>query len=88
MPGALMASFAIPFRPAGPGEVLVRVGAAAVNNTDIWTREGAYGLPGQPDAKAGWRGGIRFPRIQGGDIAGLVVAIGTGVPPTKLMTDS
>lgn len=56
----------------GPGQVLVRVGAAAVNNTDVWTREGAYGLPGRPDAKAGWRGAVEFPRIQGGDIAGVV----------------
>lgn len=59
-----------------PHEVLVRVTAAAVNNTDIWTREGAYGLPGKPDAKAGWRGPIHFPRVQGGDIAGVVVAAG------------
>jgi NADPH:quinone reductase-like Zn-dependent oxidoreductase len=65
-----------PVPTAGSGEVLVRVGAAAVNNTDIWTREGAYGLPGQPNARSGWRGAVRFPRVQGGDIAGLVVAIG------------
>jgi NADPH:quinone reductase-like Zn-dependent oxidoreductase len=73
-----------PVPTAGPGEVLVRVGAAAVNNTDIWTREGAYGLPGQPDAKSGWRGPIRFPRVQGGDIAGVVVAAGAGVPADVL----
>lgn len=73
-----------PVPTAGSGEVLVRVGAAAVNNTDIWTREGAYGLPGQPDAKAGWRGAIRFPRIQGGDIAGSVVATGEDVPADLL----
>jgi NADPH:quinone reductase-like Zn-dependent oxidoreductase len=68
-----------PAPAAGRGGVLVRVGAAAVNNTDIWTREGAYGLPGRPDAKAGWRGPIEFPRIQGGDIAGTVVEAGAGV---------
>ena len=73
-----------PVPTAGPGEVLVRVRAAAVNNTDIWTREGAYGLPGRPDAKAGWRGALRFPRIQGGDIAGQVVAIGTDVAEALL----
>ena len=29
-------------RPAqGPGEALVRVTAAALNNTDIWSQEGA-----------------------------------------------
>ncbi|WP_331459406.1 zinc-binding dehydrogenase [Saccharothrix sp. NRRL B-16348] len=64
----------------GEGEVLVRVTAAAVNNTDIWTREGAYGLPGRPEALAGWRGPLTFPRVQGGDIAGVVDAVGPGVP--------
>lgn len=60
------------------GEVLVRVVAAAVNNTDIWTREGAYGLPGDPNAKAGWRGPVDFPRVQGGDIAGVIAEVGSG----------
>jgi NADPH:quinone reductase-like Zn-dependent oxidoreductase len=60
----------------GPGEVLVRVTAAALNNTDVWTREGAYGTAADPDALSGWRGPIDFPRIQGGDIAG--VAVGSG----------
>ncbi|WP_329366764.1 zinc-binding dehydrogenase [Streptomyces sp. NBC_00669] len=60
------------------GEVLVRVGAVALNNTDLWTREGAYGRPGDPKAAAGWRGPIDFPRIQGADVAGRVVAVGAG----------
>ena len=68
-----------PVPAAAAGEVLVRVGAAAVNNTDIWTREGAYGLPGQPEARAGWRGPVDFPRVQGGDIAGTVVEVGADV---------
>lgn len=59
----------VPVPRPGHGEVLVRVSAAGVNNTDVWTREGAYGLPGQPEALAGWRGPVDFPRIQGGDIA-------------------
>jgi len=63
------------------GEVLVRVRATALNNTDLWTREGAYGLPGDPNALAGWRGKIEFPRIQGADVAGVVVATGVGVDP-------
>ena len=62
-----------------PGEVLVRVGAAALNNTDLWTRQGAYGRPGDPDALAGWRGPLDFPRIQGADVAGQVAAVGAGV---------
>ncbi|WP_329215536.1 zinc-binding dehydrogenase [Streptomyces sp. NBC_00683] len=69
-----------PLPGVGPGQVLVRVGAAAVNNTDVWTREGAYGLPGRPEAKAGWRGTLDFPRIQGGDIAGVISATAQDVP--------
>ncbi|MFI2782020.1 zinc-binding dehydrogenase [Streptomyces sp. ALB3] len=64
---------------AQPGEVLVRVGAVALNNTDLWTREGAYGRPGDPEARSGWRGPVDFPRIQGADVAGRVVAVGAGV---------
>lgn len=60
----------------GPGDVLVRVAAAGCNNTDLWTREGSYGVSGDPGAKAGWVGPIDFPRIQGGDVAGTVVAAG------------
>lgn len=60
-----------------PGQVLVRVSSTALNNTDLWTREGAYGLPGDPRALAGWRGPIDFPRIQGADVAGHVVDVGS-----------
>jgi NADPH:quinone reductase-like Zn-dependent oxidoreductase len=73
----------VPTPRPGPGEVLVRVGAAALNNTDLWTRDGAYGLPGDPEAKAGWRGPLDFPRIQGGDVAGTVVALGEGVAASR-----
>ncbi|GAA4866068.1 zinc-binding dehydrogenase [Saccharopolyspora cebuensis] len=61
------------------GEVLVQVSAVALNNTDLWTREGAYGRPGDPEALSGWRGPIDFPRIQGADVAGEVVAVGADV---------
>lgn len=60
-------------------EVLVRIGAVALNNTDLWTREGAYGRPENPRAQSGWRGPIDFPRIQGADIAGRIAAVGAGV---------
>lgn len=36
-------------------EVLVEVGAAGVNNTDLWTREVAYGSSDDPWATGGWR---------------------------------
>ncbi|WP_335980527.1 zinc-binding dehydrogenase [Streptomyces sp. CA2R106] len=66
--------------PAPPdGGVLVQVSAVALNNTDLWTREGAYGRPGDPAARSGWRGPLDFPRIQGADVAGRVVAAGAGV---------
>ena len=32
----------------GPGEALVGVTAAALNNTDIWSRQGAYGTAADP----------------------------------------
>lgn len=76
----------VPTPEPAPGEVLVRVAAAAVNNTDLWTREGAYGLPGDPDALAGWRGAMEFPRIQGADVAGTVVALGAGCAPQLMGT--
>lgn len=64
----------------GPGQGLVRVTAAALNNTDIWSREGAYGTAADPDAVVGWKGvPLDFPRIQGIDVAGEVRAVGAGV---------
>ncbi len=72
-----------PVPAVGPGQALVRVSAAAVNNTDIWSREGAYGTAGDPDAIAGWKGvPLNLPRIQGMDIVGEVVEIGDGVDAT------
>ena len=62
----------------GPGEVRLEVRAAAVNNTDIWTREGAYGP--SPDEPTGWLGvPIECPRIQGADVVGRVSDTGDGV---------
>ena len=69
-----------PIPNVGAGQVLVRVAAAAVNNTDIWSREGAYGTAADPQAVVGWKGvPLAFPRIQGIDIAGEVVRVGGGV---------
>jgi NADPH:quinone reductase-like Zn-dependent oxidoreductase len=68
-----------------PGEVLVKVGGCAVNNSDLWTREGLYGRDSDPDRKSGWRREpMRFPRIQGMDIAGRIEAVGTGVPDSRI----
>lgn len=62
-------------RPAS-GEVLVKVLAAGVNMTDINTRLGWYGGEGRA---AGWAGELAFPRIQGADLCGRIVALGQGV---------
>ncbi|MDE0067315.1 MAG: alcohol dehydrogenase family protein [Acidimicrobiaceae bacterium] len=70
------------------GDVLIRVFACGVNNTDINTRVGWYSrsvtaaTSGDGFAEAdlddvGWgRDGLAYPRIQGADIAGVVVALG------------
>lgn len=68
----------------GPGQVLVQVAAAGVNNTDINTRIGWYApevtgatdAVDQPVEAGGWGGALAFPRIQGGDLCGYVVAAG------------
>ncbi|TCI49054.1 alcohol dehydrogenase [Exiguobacterium sp. SH3S2] len=57
-------------------EVLVRVQACGINNTEIWMREGAYGT----DQESGWRPeGVQFPRIPGSDITGEIVGVGNQV---------
>jgi len=72
-----------PVPEVGDHDVLVRVTAAALNNTDIWSRAGAYGTADDPDAIAGWKGeSLEFPRIQGIDVAGEVVAAGVSVDPS------
>ncbi|MEC8962052.1 MAG: alcohol dehydrogenase catalytic domain-containing protein, partial [Pseudomonadota bacterium] len=69
-------------------DVLIRVGACGLNNTDVNTRSAWYSKGNMEattgDALAGadgedgtWGGtSIRFPRIQGADVAGIVVAVG------------
>ncbi|KUJ73689.1 alcohol dehydrogenase [Ruegeria marisrubri] len=77
----------IPVPTPGPGQVLVRVAAAGVNNTDINTRIGWYApeVTGATDAvdqdveAGGWGGALAFPRIQGGDLCGIVEQVGPGV---------
>lgn len=66
-----------PVPEPGPGEVLVEVRACGMNNTDINTRVGWY-------AGGGWGGGMQFPRIQGADPSGTVVAVGGGVDGSRV----
>lgn len=89
----------LPTPKARAGEVLVKVAAAGMNNTDINTRVGWYsksvgaatgdgGLEGFDDADEGdaaWSGGpVRLPRIQGADCCGRIVAVGEGVHPNRI----
>lgn len=77
----------IPVPRPGLGQLLVKVLAAGVNNTDINTRIGWYaaevtGATEETDQDVeagGWGGALHFPRIQGGDLCGEVVALGEGV---------
>jgi NADPH:quinone reductase-like Zn-dependent oxidoreductase len=73
----------VPDPVPGPGEV--RVSAAAINNTDIWTREGRYGAADDPHSRTGWRREpLRFPRIQGADVVGYIDHLGPGVAEDRI----
>lgn len=84
----------LPVPQPGQGEVLIRVAASAINNTDINTRIGWYSkavrestaVGGTPeDDDASWTGvALQFPRIQGADCCGHIVAVGAGVNPARL----
>ena len=68
-------------KPRG-GEALIEIRACGINNTDIWVREGAYGTDDDPQATSSWRRNaptLTFPRIQGADSAGYIVAVGEAV---------
>ncbi|MBB4930083.1 NADPH:quinone reductase-like Zn-dependent oxidoreductase [Lipingzhangella halophila] len=75
----------VPDPVPGPGEVRISVAAAALNNTDIWTREGAYGAETDGQAQTGWRREpLKFPRIQGADVVGRVDRVGPGVAESRV----
>jgi NADPH:quinone reductase-like Zn-dependent oxidoreductase len=81
------------------GEVLIKVAAAAINNTDINTRIGWYskGVKSGTDAEvakssqtrqdddSSWSGvPLQFPRIQGADCCGQIISVGGGVDPKRI----
>ncbi|MGQ0334920.1 zinc-binding dehydrogenase [Halomonas elongata] len=73
-------------RPAA-GEVLVKVTATAKNNTDRKAREGLYPTKDKGEVASFAMGGsptLTFPRIQGADVVGQVVAVGDGVDASRL----
>jgi len=72
----------VPIPEPEAGQVRIRIGGAGINNTDIWTREGAYGWTDDPITASGRP--IFFPRIQGADFAGEIDAVGVGVAPERM----
>ncbi len=88
----------VPLPEPAAGELLLRVLAAGVNNTEINTRLGWYSstvTSGTDDfadadrdegniADGGWNETTPFPLIQGTDCCGEVVAAGAGVDPARI----
>lgn len=87
---------AVPLPRPGKGEILLRVLAAGVNNTEINTRLGWYStsVTGSTEETAegakkqhtdgGWNEKTPFPFIQGTDCCGAVVFTGDGVDQSLL----
>lgn len=83
----------VPLPVPGTGEVVIKVGACGLNNTDVNTRTAWYSkgtrkattggsLEGVAETDAAWGGtGLVFPRIQGADVAGSIVSAGAGADP-------
>jgi len=89
----------LPVPAPSPDEVLIEVGACGLNNTDINTRTGWYSKSVTAETGQGgsegfsesggndstWGGsGPTFPRIQGADVAGYIVAAGAGVDSARV----
>ena len=77
----------VPVPQRGKGELLVKVTATAKNNTDRKVREGLYPTDREGDVtsfRIGGRPTLEFPRIQGADIVGRVVATGPGVRQERI----
>ena len=77
-------------------EVLIRVGACGLNNTDVNTRSGWYARTVSGATTGGafkevgaddpsWGGApLVFSRIQGTDVCGHIVTVGAGVDPRRI----
>jgi NADPH:quinone reductase-like Zn-dependent oxidoreductase len=75
----------IPVPVPGSRDVLVRVAAAGVNNTDINTRMAWYSKNEGASEDASWSGqAIKFPRIQGADVCGHIIAVGKEVNSERI----
>lgn len=85
-----------PVPETGPDDVMIKVAACGLNNTDVNTRSGWYSktvtqpTTGGAFDKVGasdpsWGGApISFPRIQGADAVGTVVAVGANADPALM----
>ncbi|MFO7995370.1 MAG: zinc-binding dehydrogenase [Marinobacter sp.] len=76
----------VPTPVPAAGEVLVQVTATAKNNTDRKAREGLYPTKEKGEVTSFQMGGsptLSFPRIQGADVVGRVVAVGEGVDEAR-----
>lgn len=62
----------LPVPVPGPGEVLVRIAYSAANWADVQKRQGIY-----PDP-------VVYPAILGGEVSGVVAALGDGVRKVKI----
>nr|WP_197064701.1 alcohol dehydrogenase family protein [Vibrio hyugaensis] len=75
----------IPVPTPKENEVLIRVSAAGVNNTDINTRIGWYSKGDNDSEDASWSGNaLVLPRIQGADVCGEIVAVGSMVNESRI----
>lgn len=89
----------VPVPQPHPDEVLIRIAAAGVNNTDINTRIGWYSKNVTGDTNTDATGGyqeagsddatwggkpMEFPRIQGADCCGCIVGVGDDVDPQRV----
>ncbi len=56
----------LPAPQPGPGEVVIEVRACGLNHLDLWLEEAGLPIP------------VELPRTPGGEVAGVVVELGTG----------
>ena len=84
-PEVLQYNSSIPVPTPTPNDVLIKVYAAGVNNTDINTRTAWYSKNNSNSEDAGWAGtALTFPRIQGADVCGVIVAVGNNVSESRI----
>lgn len=75
----------IPVPTLTSNDVLIKVMAAGVNNTDLNTRVAWYSKQDGDSDDASWSGNaLVFPRIQGADVCGIIVAVGKNVESRRI----